>query len=163
MLKLAKRKKQKGYAFIEVMMALLVASFGMLGAASVLLMGGRSATSSYAMQTGGQLAAEMADRMRANIAQAKLNSYTIAMGASVSMGANCGTVSCSPSDLAVYDKAQWLASLRSKLPAGRGSVTTATSGNNLTVTIVVEWDDNAASKRFQETESTSKFTLETVM
>src|SRR5687768_14663563 len=114
-------KRQSGFTMVEVMVALVVLAIGLLGIAALLLkslQSGRTAT--YRTQAV-NLAADLADRIRANrTAQAAYGTLFADAEAAV---ATCDTVGgCSDADLASTDLARWKATIAQLLPEGQGQV-----------------------------------------
>jgi type IV pilus assembly protein PilV len=145
------RPRQRGFTLLEVLVALLVMSFGMLGISSLMLVTARINTSSVTKQLAIQSANNIIDRIRANRAAAIANAYSVNDLASTGTpsypttpSADCSSSSCSPTDLATYDVWYWLTNDVGQLPLGSGAVTTQASGSNTLVTVTVQWDDAPA-------------------
>ena len=128
--------KMKGFTLIEVLVALLILSIGLLGLAGLQAGGLRSNHSAYLRSQAVILAHDMVDRMRSN---------------SVAVDANCygipNTLSCPGIDgqiLADTDRTDWLGLLAQELPSGTGSVNCSDSPctNSSFHTITVRWDDS---------------------
>lgn len=103
----------RGFSLVEVLVALVVMAVGLLGIAGLYVEGlhaGRTAVYRGAAVT---LAADMADRIRANPAGSYAGS-----GPGADMGCVNGAADCSASDLAADDWYRWLEDLRRRLPAG---------------------------------------------
>jgi type IV pilus assembly protein PilV len=120
------RSKQRGLSMIEVLVAIVILSLGLLGMAGLQASGLRSSQSAFYRAQAAQFASDMAERMRANLGDAR--NYTLAMGASAPTGTS----------IKDKDRADWLARL-AMLPAGDGSIAVDNVAN--TVTISVQWDD----------------------
>lgn len=139
-----------GFTLIEVMIAMLVMSLGLLGIAGTLLTAVRSSSSNYLKQQAVQYTYDIADRMRSNFVAAKDpttgNPYIAALTAPAAAPAkDCtATVCSSAADLAAYDVWQWKSTLKNNLPGGLGSITVAGTGpqsQTALVTVVVQWND----------------------
>jgi len=65
-------KKHKGFTLIEVLVSMIVLAIGLLGLAGLQMSSLRNNLSAYHRSQATQLAYDMADRMRTNIADAKL-------------------------------------------------------------------------------------------
>jgi type IV pilus assembly protein PilV len=124
---LVARRRQRGLSLIEVLVAMVILSLGLLGMAGLQAAGLRTSQSSFYRAQAAQYAEDMAERMRANLGQAA--NYAIAMSATAP---SCAAICAS-------DTTEWLARLRS-LPGGDGAV--AVDLANETVTITVQWDDS---------------------
>lgn len=113
-------KYENGFTLIEVMIAILVTSFALLGLAGLQVAGLRFNHSGYLRTIAAQQAYDMADRMRANIAAVSAGNYNNATPTDTT---NCLTVSgCSTSDMAKKDVFDWDAVTAARLPNGKGVV-----------------------------------------
>ena len=142
---MATRHLVRGASLLEVLIAIVIMSFGLLA------MGGlTAATIQYGkmaqFQTVGvQLAADFADRMRANTDGYTASNYDKTTAYSSTVGAvtvpACTVASkCSPAELAAIDLAEWRNSLRTSLPGGDAYVL-RDADNPLAVDIWVMWID----------------------
>lgn len=119
---------QKGFTLLEVLVAIVVLSIGLLGLAGLMASSVRNNHSAYQRTQAAWLAYDMVDRMRANRVNAVAANYNVAIGAA-----------SASSGLALADMNDWKIALASTLPAGDGSVTvTAATG---VATVVVQWND----------------------
>jgi type IV pilus assembly protein PilV len=125
--------KHTGFTLIEVLIAVLVLAIGLLGLAAVQATSLRNNLSAYNRSQATELAYDMADRMRANIA----GSATYAANTAVAKPDCLDTTGCPPADMASNDRAEWNTAVAA-LPSGTGTMATA----NGIVTITIRWDDN---------------------
>jgi len=136
--------RQRGVGLLEVLIALLVLSIGLLGLASLQTQALRFNQGAFLRTQATTLAYDMLDRMRANREQAtSTTSYITNLGTGIPAGASCESVDCSPADMAKYDLNQWKTALNERLPAGDGAV--SVNGNGFTIT--TQWksrEDGAA-------------------
>jgi len=139
---------QSGFTLLEVLIALLVLSIGLLGLAALQTTGLRSNQMASMRTTATQLAYDITDRMRANpqaVSDTTNKPYVIAHDAAApTITTDCTTSNCTPAQLATFDIAQWKATLASSqngLPGGRGDIT-QTAGPPLVHTITVRWDQD---------------------
>jgi type IV pilus assembly protein PilV len=149
--------KQRGFTMMEVLVSLLVVSFGMLGIAGTLFTADRSATSSYARQQAVQFAYDILDRMRANRTTAAVagGPYTTTSLSSTTP-TNCSSSACTGAAMAAYDVWQWQTNVANNLPQGVGSVSIAAGGaGTYTVTVSVTWSDLAGASAFTPSASAS--------
>jgi type IV pilus assembly protein PilV len=121
------RSFQRGLSMIEVLVAIVIISLGLLGMAGLQASGLRTSQSAFYRAQAAQFANDMAERMRANLGDAR--NYTLAMSATAPTGTTVRD----------RDRADWLARLQT-LPSGDGSI--AVDVPNNTVTIAVQWDDS---------------------
>ena len=135
--------RQCGFTLLEVLIALLILSIGLLGLASLQTNGLRSNQMASMRTTATQLAYDIADRMRANPAGVDAQNYVIAVNDAdpvIPGGENCEGVTCTSSQMATYDLAQWRGAIRS-LPGGTSAIARTVTGSVVTHTITVYWDE----------------------
>lgn len=126
-------RKQCGTTMIEVLVALLVLSIGLLGVASLQSNGLKFNHSAYLRTQSTLLMYDIIDSMRANAAAAKsTNCYVVALGARSTSGCNA---------VATADVSRWKNSLASQLPGGDGSVEKTGGGSGNVYTVTVQWED----------------------
>lgn len=121
------RHGQAGFSLIEVMVTLVILSFGLLGIAGLLVSGVSNASGSEAMAKANQLAADMADRIRANPV----------MGVSATseyITTYDDTPPSVPASIAQKDKKEWLEALASQLPQGDGQITVDNTTRKVVIT-----------------------------
>jgi len=134
-------KKQCGFTLLEVLIALLILSIGLLGLASLQTNGLRSNQMAGMRTTATQLAYDIADRMHANPAGVAAQDYVIAISnTDPVIATDCESTTCTPSQMAMYDLAQWRNAI-STLPGGGSSITRTVTGTVVTHTITVFWDE----------------------
>jgi type IV pilus assembly protein PilV len=126
---LNKKDSQKGFTLLEVLIALLVLSIGLLGLAGLEIFGLKYNFQSYERTQATLLITEMADRMRANPEGVRANAYdAVAIAAAAPASVNCAdpAIDCSSGTvLADYDIAQWKTGLSAPkmLAQGQGGIT----------------------------------------
>lgn len=110
--------RQRGVSLIEVLMAVLIFSIGLLGLAGLLVASTRSNHAAYLRTQVTFLADNMADRMRANPVGVWSNAYNSnAYPVSASSAANSDCSSgCTPDLLAAADARSWSSQLKTFLP-----------------------------------------------
>lgn len=133
------RPGQHGFSMIEILVTIVVLTFGLLGVAGLLVKGMTVNHGSYLRSLAIQQAYDMADRIRANRTGATAGNYD-----SVTFTANqtctvC-TATCTAQTLATFDACHWNRQNESLLPLGQGTV--ARSGSSTEYLITVSWDDN---------------------
>jgi type IV pilus assembly protein PilV len=117
---LLKKKNEKGFTLLEVLVAVLVFSFGLLGIAGMMTISVRNNHNGYLRTQANFLAENMMDRMRANPTALWNGQYngTAAIGT-----ADCTLAQpCNFQQLALYDTQSWAASLAQFLPNGQGTI-----------------------------------------
>jgi type IV pilus assembly protein PilV len=125
-----------GFSLVEVLIAIVVLSVGLLGLAGLQATGLRNNHSAYLRSIATLQAYDMADRMRANIQGVQAGAYDSISGTPTAP--DC-SVSCAPSVIATLDNSQWNTSNASLLPSGTGTVTGAGLGSIFTITVT--WTD----------------------
>jgi len=107
---------QHGFTLIETLVSMVILAVGMLGIAALYIEGLRSSQASVSRTVAVNLAADMADRIRAN-PDAPAGAY-----AGVGPGANfnCvnGVAACQPAQMAADDWFWWFQDVQNRLPAG---------------------------------------------
>lgn len=134
------RNKQQGFTLLEVLIALLVLSIGLLGLAALQTTGLRSNEMASMRTTATMLAYDISDRMRANPQGIVDSNYKIGSGALTVSTTDCTSVDCTTAQMAMFDLVQWKTAL-TRLPGGQGDIT-QTAGTPLVHTITVRWDEN---------------------
>ena len=135
-------RRNQGFTLLEVLIALLVLSIGLLGIAGMQAYGLQNNHQSYLRSQAMLIAYDMADRMRAN--PAGVSSYVMASN-DTSSDPGCITTGCTPAQLATYDKWDWKTNYVTNtklLPVGSATVT---DNANSTYTIVVTWSERTGS------------------
>jgi len=135
---------QTGFTLIEVMVSLVVLAVGMLGIAAMYIESLRSGHMSVSYTNAVTLAADMADRIRAN--SLGINAYIGAGNGNGTAGgnSNCvnGVIDCTPAQLAVDDLFWWYEDVKNLMPVGRSA--TVAVVNNAPVdqyTITLSWPE----------------------
>jgi len=103
---------QAGFTLMEVLIALLILSIGLLGLASLQTNGLRSNQMASMRTISTQLANDIADRMRANPTGVDAQNYVIATSDAdpvIPAGEACEGTTCTSAQMATYDLAQWAA------------------------------------------------------
>jgi type IV pilus assembly protein PilV len=130
--------RSRGFSLVEVLVALVVMSVGMLGIAALYLEGLRAGRTALYRTTAVTLAADMADRIRAN-STARL-AYA---GTGPGVSGNCinGAIDCTPDQLADDDWFDWNNQLDAQLPDGTVGEIAVAGAAPATYTITVAWPE----------------------
>lgn len=110
---MAVKRLDRGFSLLEVMIALVIFSLGLLGMAGLMVLSVKTNQSAYLRTQATFLAQSMMDRMRANLGQ--IPTYAIAYPATGSDPCAAGA-SCSPASIAAHDIALWSTQLTDSLP-----------------------------------------------
>lgn len=136
-------RRQSGYSLFEVMIAMVLLAVGLVGLAGMQVSGLVNNQGAYHSSQATMLAYDIADRMRANPAGVDAQNYVIAADDAdpvIPAGENCEGVTCTSSQMATYDLAQWRGAARS-LPGGTSSIARIVTGAVVTHTITIYWDE----------------------
>lgn len=111
------RRAARGVSLIEVLMAVLIFSIGLIGLAGLLIISTRSNQSAFVRTQVTFLAGSMADRMRANPYGLWKDFYSASYPYTTGTMPKCDAANpCSPEDIALRDKLLWTAQLKAFLP-----------------------------------------------
>ena len=143
-----RKTSSAGFTLIEILVAIVVVSVGLLGYAGLQLNGLNQTHAALFRSQAAISTHDMADRLRANPPGSFLGGYRTAETAALAKP-DC-TLGCTPFNLAVNDLKTWQALLSQHLPMAMGTVSCADSdlldANPCSAesihTIVVSWDDN---------------------
>ena len=147
------RIKQSGFTMVEVLVALVVLAIGLLGIAALYLNSLQSGRTAIYRTQAVNLAADLADRIRANrTAQAAYG--TLFADAEVEVAGCYTTGGCIDTDLASTDLARWKGTLAQLLPNGQGQVVVTlpvAAGEPTNYVVTVQWAEvgEAAAVTFQ--------------
>ena len=126
----SRRPPQAGFTMIEVLVSIVVLSFGMLGLAGLQLNSLKNSRGAALRSLAIQHAYDMADRMRSNLSAVGTGNYsTAAVSAGTQTAACLTTAGCTPAEMAAHDLYEWQRNLSAStnvsgngLPSGQGIV-----------------------------------------
>jgi type IV pilus assembly protein PilV len=147
------RRGAIGFTLVEVLVALLVLSIGLLGIGKMMMLSARANDSAYMRSQATALAYTMLDAMRANRVAAISQGYDTAQVVPAQQGCANAAPGCTSGQTAQNDTFMWNQALATALPSGAGTVVTATvpvgtGASNITATITVTWSDKVAEQSF---------------
>lgn len=138
------RRAARGFTLVEVLVAILLLSVGLLGVAGLQISGLRYHQGAYMRGQATSLLYDMTDRMRINpqgIGAGSYNAITIntttsGWQSSLPADPDCAANNCTPANQAALDIRQWGLAL-GQLPRAVGTVTR----NGLIFTLTITWQD----------------------
>lgn len=120
--------RSDGVTLIEILVAILILSFGLLGSAGLQMAGLRAAVGANQRTTATLLAYDAADRMRANMAGVIAGNY---VNYTATQNANCLLAAgCTAQQMAQHDMWEWGQAIAAQLPGGFGIVCIDSSPND---------------------------------
>ena len=128
-------RRAQGFTLVEAMVALVVLAVGMLGIAGLYVTTLRSGGSAIYRMQAVNLAADLADRIRAN----RGAGFSYAGAAANNNCYGAASVDCGPPQMAANDLLVWQQQLAAILPAGAGVVGVVGAAAPFTYTITVNW------------------------
>ncbi|MEW6679108.1 MAG: type IV pilus modification protein PilV [Pseudomonadota bacterium] len=146
-----KMHPQSGFTLLEILIAIVIMSLGLLGLAGLQAASLKNNQTAYFRAIGAQQVYDMADRIRANQAGATAGSYDALNNSTPAdpgcFNADTGQTGCSSANMAVTDHHQWNTNNGRLLPGGVGTVDctagpgAACSNSNVlrTYRIMVSW------------------------
>jgi len=149
----------EGFSLVEVLVALLILSIGLLGLAALQTTSLKYNTGSYFRTQATYFVYDIVDRMRANSAEVTSGGgYDVpdASAASTavsnynsckSSGCACNTASCTSSNLASYDLGSWYDRMKNVLPDAGTNLATININASKQVTITIYWKEQDLSKK----------------
>lgn len=154
---------QNGFSLIEVLVALVILSVGMLGVLTLQVKGLQFSQSARVSTNAILAAGDMADRIRANPTAGE--SYTVGIdGGTVRPAQQCADLpdeplpedaTCTPAELAAFDIWLWKQSLAGDtgIPEGKGAIAVVTPvvGINATTsyTITLEYQERGEAREYE--------------
>jgi len=136
------KTQSQGFSLVEVLVALLVLSIGLLGLAALQTTSLQYNTGSYLRTQATFLAYDIIDRMRANsaaVVDSDGTGYDQPTSSAVSITVNCDVASCTSAQLANYDIRKWYDRAVATLPNAAATSPTINIGPTKQVTITIRW------------------------
>ena len=149
-------RRMAGYALLEALVAVVVASVGFIGAARLQTLGMKMSSSAQFRQKAVMLTYQMTDRVRANRIGFGAGAYDNPAGGNKA----CLAVGCTPAELAVADMTEWSEDVAGQLPGGSGVVCVDSTPNDGTaaahmcdgvgssLAVKIWWTDTAGASQF---------------
>ncbi len=156
-----KRSCERGFTLVEVLVALVVLSVGLLGMAKMVMVSSHSNDSAYLRSQAVALGYQALDAMRANLPASTTGGYATGLGMPATPGGwpagGCMTGNCANNALAAWDMYSWKQALKA-LPQGDGTISTSATFP-MTATVVVQWDDSVAQTVFRAAAPATPMTI----
>lgn len=148
---------QRGFSLLEVLVSMVVLSIGALGVMGLVLHAQQANEQALQRGRAALLTSDMLERIRANATVRALDIYNVGDGiggGQQSDGApDCRLNSCSTTEMAAFDLADWERQIVQSqadgttadgLPEARGCIDVAGSGNSRQVTVTLAWRGTGA-------------------
>ena len=119
---------QSGFSLIEVLIALVVLSIGLIGMAGIQQAGVRNNHNALLHSQASMLAYEIGDMMRSNMIEVEFGNYNVADGIFPTESSICAStelvtaVNCSSQEMAIFHLKRWSEHLEQRLPEGSGTI-----------------------------------------
>ena len=157
-------RQHRGFSLLEVLVALVILSVGMLGVLTLQVKGLQFSQSAMTNTHAVNAAGDMADRIRANpgVAASDYNSSfsdggTMPATLCADIKGTSVNVGCSPTNMGSFDIWQWKDQLKnsSNLPNGEGAIAVTQNAAPATLpftyTITVRWTERGVTETYQST------------
>lgn len=141
-----------GVGLIEILVAVTILAFGLLGIAAMQATTLRNSQSASERSEAAIATYAMLERMRANYAVASNGGYDLA------------AMTCNPptaTDMVTTDQREWILSLKDRLGDSGKTCGQITDCGGLTCTIIVQWDDSRGTERKEDLAESTTRTLVT--
>ncbi len=136
-------RAERGFSLIEVLIALIIMSVGMLGIASLYVQSMQAGRTSLFRHNAVTLAGDVADRMRANPTAGVVYAGAGANNNCIAMGINCSNVQMAAQDIFGWDQ-----QAVDTLPNGDVTITFDNTVNPPVYTIAITWDEPGQSQNY---------------
>jgi type IV pilus assembly protein PilV len=133
-------KRSKGISLIEVLVTLVILSFGLLGLAGLQLYSLQTNNSALMRSQATFLVMDMFDRMRLNRKEALDGDYDFNANVNLTSGDDFDATIPTGTSLAEEDVNTWANLVSNTLPDGKGSIDCTNPGNS-TCRVIVQWAD----------------------
>ncbi|MDR0201622.1 MAG: type IV pilus modification protein PilV [Delftia acidovorans] len=145
--------QQTGIALIESLIALLIASLGILGILGLQMRTLADTQTGVRRAQAIRLVEDLSERTKANPhSLSQINQYVSDWDHTPdATAANCSARSCGPADMALYHLAQWKASVAQMLPLGKARIflaeneTSSAAPNRRQLGVMISWRENERS------------------
>ena len=136
--------RQRGFSLVEVLIALVIMSIGMLGIAGLYVQGMQAGRTSLFRHHAVNLAGDVADRIRANP-----RAGAAYEGGGLDYGCVGSGDDCDEAEMAANDVLLWLEQADDTLPDGDVEITFDNGATPPEYTISVEWNEPEGAQAYQ--------------
>ena len=145
--------QSNGFTLIEILVALLIISIGLLGLARLQIVGIKNTQSGHLRSQVAFLGNDIMERIQQNPATAISGAYDIALNtAPADPGCIGAAANCTAEAMANFDLFIWKRYLTTLLPPdGDGTISRATEGDEEIFTISIQWFDEYQSEATTQT------------
>ncbi|WP_213608678.1 type IV pilus modification protein PilV [Pseudoalteromonas sp.] len=148
-------KLQKGFTLIEVLIAFIILSFGLLGAVALQAKAKQASFDSMQRAAAVALGNDIMQRIRANDTRDLITRYegNFTSETDVNSSASCFTGSCTSAEIAALDKEQWKRAIRARENTGTLDAATVcinpeavadSGGKAFNIEVIVSWQGRQA-------------------
>jgi len=140
------RRTAAGFTLLEVLIAIVVVAFGLLGLAGLQVFALKNNQSASLRVAAANLTTDIIDRMKANYIGVINNDYNRPLTSSyTSVEATCATTGCAPAALARNDLREWQQRVAASLPGGIGIVCLDKNPNDASLPTASDCDGDGAT------------------
>jgi len=133
-----------GFSLIEVLVATVVLSIGVLGVTALQTTSYVMTESSVHRAQASALAVEIVERMRVNTSEAKAGNYNISALPTLTSDCSHNTSDCNTDQMKDHDLRVWSARVAALLPGGTATISSTVDSGTVPVdiTVTMQWDDS---------------------
>ena len=146
------RRRQAGITLLETLIALVVATLGVLGVLGMQMRTLADNQTGVRRAQAIRLIEDLSERTRVNPnSLGQMNAYVSDWGHTPAFASDCASSTCASAELTAFNIAQWKASVSQFLPGGDASVfiaedeTAAGTGNRRQLGVMLSWRENEKS------------------
>ena len=137
-------KSYRGFGLLEVLIALVIISIGLLGLASLQVNSLKKTSQTRSYDYASSALQDLAERISANPAAAKAGDFTYSnltsADGTLPAANNCAQSTCTNQQFARYTLQQWAIPLSSALPSPRFAVEYQDMASGALMTLTLTWD-----------------------
>ncbi len=158
------KQSQRGATLIEVLVAVVVSSFGLLGMAGLLSVSAKVNNSAYLRTQANFVAQSFIESMKINPPGVAAGSYNGTYSGQTALNMDCVRRGCSAAARAGYDRSRFDTALRETLPNAHALVactpSDSTSGYDGTCKLQITWSERALAASGSASEETSSWVFQ---